>query len=99
MNPRLVDRVRRLLALGDVDKGDDDAGDTIVLRAVREHASQVPPADVAPHFGLDAGQLVEHRRGVGQKLRVSELQGEMPDWPPDIGGQEIEQVLAGRRTN
>ena len=64
IDPRLVDRVRRLLALGDVDEGDDDAGDAVVLRAVGEHASQVPPADVAPHFGLNADQLVEHRRGI-----------------------------------
>ena len=48
-----LQRFRGLLTLGDIDEGDDDAFDSIVLGAVRQYAATVPCAALRFDFSLE----------------------------------------------
>jgi hypothetical protein len=92
-----IDRIRCLLAFGDVGERQDGAGDAIVLRAVGKQTPQVPLSLIAPDFGLDAGELHQHGPGVAQQVRIGKPWGETPERPTDDRRHEVQQVLAGRR--
>jgi hypothetical protein len=89
----LAEGVRGAFPLGDIDEGDDDAGDVVVDGAVRERAAEVGAAGVADDLLLEGDELLEDGAGVVEELVVTKLAGEVAEGTADVAGDEHEQVV------
>ena len=77
------DRVRGLLALGDVHEGDHDAVDAVVQGAVGHDPPNVPAAVLGAHFLFARRQVAQELLGLAQQVVVGEPLDDVADRPAD----------------
>jgi len=85
------------LYLRNVGKRNHQAFDADFVAPVRQHPSHEPAAVVSLHLAPDRRMTRQHRPCIGQEIIVFEPSREVRKRPADVGGDDVEQRLRGRR--
>src|SRR3954467_1134053 len=89
---RLQDLLFGALACSDVNEGNDNAGDLVLRRAIRQDAAQVPPTAGAAYFGLHRNQPVQDLFRILQQIVVGEFLRQVRERPANVRLDEIQEV-------
>ncbi len=80
------------LARGDLDEGDHNAGNPIVVGAIRQRAPQVPTIAVTENFSFERGESRQYLRGIGQKVAAGEFLGQVRQGATDVRRDQLQQI-------
>ena len=77
--------------VGYIKERDDHTRNTVIQRAVRQHAPQIPAAINAGDLGFQHLKFIHNPCPVGQQIIVAKLQRKMVQRPADICGHQVKQ--------
>ena len=89
-------RVADAPLLGDVDEGDDDAFDALLMGSIRQDATDEPGAATGLDFALDRRTRFQHGARVVQQHAVGRQRIEIRERPADIARYHPEQRSCGQ---
>src|ERR1700722_12178715 len=95
--PGEFQRLRRMLALGDVRKGDHHSARSAVLGAIGQYPSSEPRVASGFDLPLDRHKAVQYRLRIGRERTIGRKRIKVRERPTDIAWNDVEQRSGSRR--